>query len=157
MSRGVNKAIIVGRLGQDPETRYTTSGTAVCNLSVATSYKRGEEEQTEWHRVVMFSKLAEIAGQYLKKGGQVYIEGYLQTRKWQDQSGADRYSTEIVAQEMQMLGDSTGSNNRSQGNSTHNNDGTRKPPQRPPEESAPGGGQADDFDSIPFAPRHFLS
>jgi len=110
MSNGVNKVILVGHLGQDPVVRYTQSGSAVANLSVATteSWKDkntgNREEKTEWHRVVMFRKLAEIAGEYLKKGSQVYIEGKLQTRKWQDNSGNDRYTTEIVANEMQMLG-----------------------------------------------------
>lgn len=110
MARGVNKAIIVGTLGQDPEVRYTASGSAVANISVATNESwrdkaTGEaQERTEWHRIVMFGKLAEIAQQYLKKGSQAYFEGRIQTRKWQDQSGNDRYSTEIVANEMQMLG-----------------------------------------------------
>lgn len=113
-SRGVNKVIIVGNIGQDPETRYTPSGSAVTNLSVATSEvwkdkQTGQpQERTEWHRVVFFNRLAEIAGEYLKKGSKVYIEGSLRTRKWQDQQGQDRYSTEIVANEMQML-DSRGS------------------------------------------------
>jgi single-strand DNA-binding protein len=110
MARGINKVILVGNLGADPETRYTPSGTAVANIRVATteSWKdrqSGEQqERTEWHRIVMFNRLAEIAGEYLKKGSQVYIEGKLQTRKWQDQSGNDRYTTEVVANEMQMLG-----------------------------------------------------
>jgi len=106
----VNKAIIVGRLGQDPESRFMPSGDAVCNISVATgeSWKdkaSGEKkEHTEWHRVSFFGKLAEIAGQYLKKGSQVYIEGSLRTRKWQDKEGQDRYTTEIRADQMKMLG-----------------------------------------------------
>ena len=110
MARGINKVILVGNLGKDPEVRYTQSGSAVTNITVATSdswkdRQTGEQqERTEWHRVVFFSRLAEIAGEYLKKGSQVYIEGRLQTRKWQDQSGQDRYTTEIVANEMQMLG-----------------------------------------------------
>jgi len=110
MARGINKAIIVGTLGRDPEVKYTAGGSAVVNVSVATneSWKdktTGENvEKTEWHRIVIFGKLAEIAAQYLKKGSQVYFEGKIQTRKWQDQSGQDRYSTEIVANEMQMLG-----------------------------------------------------
>jgi single-strand DNA-binding protein len=108
--RGVNKAILVGTLGKDPEQRYTPNGNAVCNISVATSEQwkdkqTGEkQERTEWHRVSMFGKLAEIAGQYLRKGSQVYLEGKIQTRKWQDKEGKDRYSTEIVADQMQMLG-----------------------------------------------------
>lgn len=110
MARGVNKVILVGNLGQDPEIRYTGNQSAVANISVATTEswtdrQTGQKnERTEWHRVVMFGRLAEIAGEYLKKGSQVYLEGKLQTRKWQDQSGQDRYTTEIVANEMQMLG-----------------------------------------------------
>ena len=108
-TRGINKVIIVGNLGQDPETRYTPGGMAVTNVSIATSdswkdKQSGEmQEKTGWHRVVFFNRLAEIAGEYLKKGSKVYLEGRLQTRKWQDQSGQDRYTTEIVAGEMQML------------------------------------------------------
>ena len=116
-SRGVNKVILIGNLGQDPEIRYMPNGGAVANLSLATSEtwrdKQTNEmrEKTEWHRVVIFGKLAEIAGEYLKKGSQVYIEGALQTRKWQDQSCQDRYSTEIVVNiggSMQMLGGRNG-------------------------------------------------
>lgn len=107
--RGVNRVTIIGNLGRDPETRHQASGSAVTNCAIATSESwkdksTGEKkERTEWHRVVFFNRLAEIAGQYLTKGSKVYIEGKLQTRKWQDQSGADRYSTEIVATELQML------------------------------------------------------
>ncbi len=114
MPRGVNKVIIVGNLGNDPETRYMPSGTAVTNLSVATSRswkdrQSGEQkEHTEWHKVAMFDRLAEIAAEYLRKGSQVYIEGRLQTRKWQDKDGNDRWTTEIVANEMQMLGGRAG-------------------------------------------------
>ena len=110
MARGVNKVILVGNLGKDPEVRYMPNGNAVANITLATteSWKdkqSGEQqEKTEWHRLVMFRRLGEIAGEYLKKGSQVYIEGKLQTRKWQDNSGNDRYTTEIVANEMQMLG-----------------------------------------------------
>ena len=102
MARGVNRVILVGNLGQDPEIRYMPNGNAVANISVATSEtwkdkQTGEsKDKTEWHRVVIFGRLAEIAGEYLKKGSQVYIEGQLQTRKWQDQSGQDRYTTEVV-------------------------------------------------------------
>ncbi|RXJ71953.1 single-stranded DNA-binding protein [Veronia nyctiphanis] len=108
-SRGVNKVILVGNLGNDPEIRYLPNGGAVANLTVATSEtwrdkNTGEnKEQTEWHRIVMYRRLAEIAGEYLKKGSKVYLEGRLQTRKWQGQDGQDRYTTEIVANEMQML------------------------------------------------------
>ena len=107
--RGINKAIVLGNLGQDPETRYMPNGNAVTNISIATSeswkdkQSGQEQERTEWHRVVFFNRLAEIAGEYLKKGSKVYVEGSLRTRKWQDQSGADKYTTEIVASEMQML------------------------------------------------------
>ena len=109
----VNKVILVGNLGRDPETRYTTSGEAVTNVSIATTDtwkdKSGEkQERTEWHRVAFFGKLAEIAGEYLKKGSQVYVEGRLQTRKWQDKDGQDKYTTEIVADRMQMLGSRAG-------------------------------------------------
>ena len=110
MARGVNKVIVVGNLGNDPETRYMPSGSAVTNMTVATneSWKdkqTGEQkERTEWHKVAMFGRLAEIAAEYLRKGSQVYIEGKLRTRKWQGQDGQDRYTTEIIADEMQMLG-----------------------------------------------------
>ncbi|GAA6203783.1 MULTISPECIES: single-stranded DNA-binding protein [Thalassotalea] len=108
-SRGVNKVIIVGNLGQDPEVRFMPNGSAVANFTVATSEtwkdkQTGEQkEKTEWHRIVIYQRLAEIAGEYLKKGSKVYLEGRLQTRKWQNQQGADQYTTEIVANEMQML------------------------------------------------------
>ena len=110
MARGINKVILVGNLGADPETRYMPSGSAVTNLSVATSEtwkdkQTGEQkERTEWHKVAMFNRLAEIAAEYLRKGSQVYIEGKLRTRKWQDRDGNDRWTTEIIADEMQMLG-----------------------------------------------------
>jgi single-strand DNA-binding protein len=109
MSKGVNKVILIGNCGQDPETRHTPSGNAVTNLSIATSESwkdktTGEaQERTEWHRVVFFNRLAEIAEAYLKKGSKVYVEGSLRTRKWQDNNGQDRYTTEIVASSMQML------------------------------------------------------
>jgi single-strand DNA-binding protein len=114
MARGVNKVIIVGNLGKDPETRYMPSGSAVTNLSVATTeawkdkQSGDQQERTEWHKVAMFGRLAEIAAEYLRKGSQVYIEGKLRTRKWQDKEGKDRYTTEIVADEMQMLGSKGG-------------------------------------------------
>jgi single-strand DNA-binding protein len=109
----VNKVILVGNLGRDPETRYTTGGDPITNVSIATTDtwkdKNGEkQEKTEWHRVAFFGKLAEIAGEYLKKGSQVYVEGRLQTRKWQDKEGQDKYTTEIVADRMQMLGSRSG-------------------------------------------------
>jgi len=108
-SRGVNKVILVGNCGQDPETKFTANGAAVANLSIATSEvwkdkQTGQnQERTEWHRVVFFNRLAEIVGEYIRKGSKVYIEGSLRTRKWQDQNGQDRYTTEIVGNEMQML------------------------------------------------------
>ena len=147
-SRGVNKAILLGNLGNDPEVRYTASGSAVANVSLATTEQwkdreSGEQqEKTEWHRIVFFGRLAEIVGEYLRKGSQIYVEGRLQTRKWQDKDGNDKYTTEIVANEMQMLGGGGGS--RSGGGSTD---------QRPASESAPSKQPAggDDFDDdIPF-------
>ncbi len=110
MARGINKVILIGNLGNDPEVRYTAGGAAVTNISLATtdSWKDKEtgeqQDRTEWHRVVFFGRLAEIVGEYLRKGSQVYIEGRLQTRKWQDKDGNDKYTTEIIASEMQMLG-----------------------------------------------------
>lgn len=110
MARGINKVILIGNLGKDPEVRYTPSGLAVANITIATSEgwkdkQSGEmQEKTEWHRVVFYQRLAEIAGEYLRKGSKVYVEGRLQTRKWQDKNtGQDRYTTEIIASEMQML------------------------------------------------------
>ncbi|QEI11387.1 single-stranded DNA-binding protein [Cellvibrio japonicus] len=117
MARGINKVILIGNIGQDPEVKYMPSGGAVTNISVATSEtwkdkNTGQaQERTEWHRVVLFNRLGEIAGEYLRKGSKVYIEGSLRTRKWQGQDGSDRYTTEIVASEMQMLdgrGDNAG-------------------------------------------------
>ncbi|AZT82793.1 single-stranded DNA-binding protein [Marinobacter sp. NP-4(2019)] len=124
MARGVNKVILIGNLGQDPETRYTPNGNAVVNLNLATdeSYKDRQTGQmvpkTEWHRIVMFGKIAEVAGQYLRKGSKVYIEGKLQTRKWQGQDGQDRYTTEVVVDingQMQMLDSRGGEGGMSQG------------------------------------------
>lgn len=115
MARGINKVIIVGNLGADPEVRYMPSGGAVTNVTIATSEswkdkQTGEQQdRTEWHRVVFFNRLAEIAGEYLRKGSKVYVEGSLRTRKWQDQAGVERYTTEIVAAEMQMLDGKGGS------------------------------------------------
>ena len=148
MARGVNKAIIVGTLGQDPEVRYTANGSPVANISVATNENwkdrnTGEmQERTEWHRIVMFGRLAEIAQQYLKKGSQAYFEGRIQTRKWQDQSGNDRYSTEIVANEMQMLG-----GRGSGGAPMESGAGSSQSSSSPQRETAP---MDDGFDDIPF-------
>ena len=148
MARGVNKAIIVGTLGQDPDTKYTASGSPVVNISVATNEtwkdkQTGEaQERTEWHRIVMFGKLAEIAAQYLKKGSQAYFEGRIQTRKWQDQTGNDRYSTEIVADQMQMLGGKpAGSNAPARSTAEPAADASQANPATP---------LADGFDDIPF-------
>ncbi len=160
VSRGVNKAIIVGTLGKDPEVRYTAGGVAIANLSVATNEvwrdkQSGEnQERTEWHRISIFGKLAEIAQQYLKKGSHAYFEGRIQTRKWQDQSGNDRYSTEIVANEMQMLGGRSDTN-RSQGSSSHAESQTRQPAgsNRPMQDDDGPAKQPpldDGFDDIPF-------
>ncbi|MEE8321968.1 MAG: single-stranded DNA-binding protein [Gammaproteobacteria bacterium] len=114
MARGINKVILIGNLGNDPDIRYTAGGAAVANISLATAEswrdkESGEkQERTEWHRIVFFGRLAEIVGEYLRKGSQIYVEGRLQTRKWQDKEGNDRYTTEIVANEMQMLGSRSG-------------------------------------------------
>jgi len=145
MARGINKVILVGNLGADPETRYMPSGSAVTNLSVATSEswkdkQTGEQkDRTEWHKVAMFNRLAEIAAEYLRKGSQVYIEGKLRTRKWQDRDGNDRYTTEIIADEMQMLGGRGGGG----GSAPMNQD--------PGPSSSPPQAGPDDFDDdIPF-------
>jgi single-strand DNA-binding protein len=136
MARGVNKVIVVGNLGADPDTRYVPSGSAVTNLSIATSEswkdkQTGEQkERTEWHKVAMFGRLAEIAAEYLRKGSQVYIEGKLRTRKWQDKEGKDRWTTEIVADEMQMLGGRSGGGAPAMNESSRSNDsaGSNSPP-----------------------------
>ena len=148
MARGVNKVILVGNLGKDPEVRYMPNGNAVANITLATSEswkdkQTGEQkENTEWHRVVLFRRLGEIAGEYLKKGSQVYIEGKLQTRKWQDNSGNDRYTTEIVANEMQMLGGRGGG-----GSAGFSADSAPAQSSQP----APAAAAAGDFDDdIPF-------
>ncbi|NOR67989.1 MAG: single-stranded DNA-binding protein [Woeseiaceae bacterium] len=148
MARGINKVIIVGNLGGDPETRYMPSGSAVTNLTVATneSWKdkqTGEQkDRTEWHKVAMFNRLAEIAAEYLRKGSQVYIEGKLRTRKWQDKNGQDRWTTEIIADEMQMLGGRGGSGG---GSAPMSSDQDSGPPSTPPQ------ADPDDFDDdIPF-------
>jgi single-strand DNA-binding protein len=149
VSRGVNKAIIVGTLGQDPEIRYTANGGAVANVSVATNEEwkdksTGEkQERTEWHRIVIFGKLAEIVQQYLKKGAQAYFEGRIQTRKWQDNEGKDRYSTEIVAHEMQMLGGRSEGGQQQRPQPQQNTAHGRASPQQ----DAP---VDDGFDDIPF-------
>ncbi|KPV41082.1 single-stranded DNA-binding protein [Thiohalorhabdus denitrificans] len=158
-SGGVNKVILIGNLGRDPEIRYTTNGNAVANISLATTRRyRGrdgqQQEETEWHRVVMFSRLAEIAGEYLRKGSQVYIEGRLQTRKWQDNNGQDRYSTEVVANEMQMLGGG-GSGGGGRGGGGWDQSAPSDFDQTAPQGGGSGGGGQPDFDQdfeddIPF-------
>jgi single-strand DNA-binding protein len=153
MARGINKVIIVGNLGGDPETRYMPSGSAVTNLTVATneSWKdkaTGEQkDRTEWHKVAMFNRLAEIAAEYLRKGSQVYIEGKLRTRKWQDKSGQDRWTTEIIADEMQMLGGRGGAGGGGGGGgSAPMSSGQDSGPPSAPPQAGP-----DDFDDdIPF-------
>ena len=158
----VNKVILIGNLGKDPEVRYLPSGSAICNLTIATSRQSkdkvsGEkQEETEWHRVVMFDRLAEISGEYLKKGKSVYIEGRLRTRKWTDKEGVERYSTEIVAQEMTMLGgrDSGGgggggsADEGSGSNAARSAPGPRPAPSKPAAKSATGFDDMDD--DIPF-------
>ena len=159
MARGVNKVIIVGNCGQDPETRFMPSGGAVTNLSIATSESwkdkntGDQQERTEWHRVVFFNRLAEIAGEYVKKGSKLYVEGSLRTRKWQGQDGQDRYTTEIVASEMQML-DSRGSQ-QGGGMGDYSQQSAPQAPQQQalqqqaPQQQAPAGGFIND-DEIPF-------
>lgn len=159
-SRGVNKVILVGNLGQDPETRYMPSGGAVTNVNLATSESwkdknTGEmNERTEWHRVVFFNRLGEIAGEYLKKGSKIYVEGSLRTRKWQDKNGVDRYTTEIVGNEMQMLdsrggGEFGGGQSGGQGGGGPSG-GSSRPPQQQPAGPGPGGDPGIEDDDIPF-------
>ncbi|MEO6081226.1 MAG: single-stranded DNA-binding protein [Steroidobacteraceae bacterium] len=156
MARGVNKVILIGNLGQDPESRTTPGGTTVTNIRIATSESwkdktTGEmKEQTEWHGIVLWNRLGEIAAEYLKKGSQVYIEGRLQTRKWQDKQGNDRYTTEIVASEMQMMGSRGGGG----GGATQETRDTREAGGKgfapPPASERAGGAPADFDDDIPF-------
>jgi single-strand DNA-binding protein len=165
-SRGINKVIILGTLGQDPEVKYMPSGGAVCNLSLATSEQwndkaTGEKkEQTEWHRVVIFGKLAEVAGEYLRKGSQVYVEGKLRTRKWTDQSGVEKYTTEIVLQPMngvmQMIGGKSSDNGNQQSQQRQKSGSNQQSglgkPQQPSNTSKPPSNEPPmDFDDdIPF-------
>lgn len=141
-SRGVNKVILVGNVGQDPEVRYMPNGNAVANLSLATSESWKDQsgqlqERTEWHRLTMYRRLAEVAGEYLKKGSQIYVEGKLQTRKWQDQQGQDRYTTEVIVDQMQMLGGRTG-----QSEGGYQQQPQRQPAQQPQNQGFnQGGGQ----------------
>ena len=154
MARGVNKVILIGNLGQDPEVKYMPNGNAVANVTIATSESwkdknTGESvDKTEWHRVVFFRRLAEIVGEYLKKGSKVYIEGKLQTRKWQDKNGKDNWTTEIIANEMQMLDSRGGGSsdfNQSQGGGQQ-----QSAPQSAPSQAAPAPANNDFDDDIPF-------
>lgn len=152
MARGINKVILIGNLGKDPDTRYMPSGGAVTNITLATSeswkdkQSGQQQERTEWHNIVFFNKLAEIAGEYLKKGSKVYIEGSLRTRKWQDKSGNDRYTTEIVASDMQMLDSKSG------GSANFGSQSNEGGYQNSQQNSAPNSaGMDQDFDDdIPF-------
>lgn len=165
----INKVILIGNLGRDPEVRYTTNGGAVCNVSVATTRtwknkESGEKmEETEWHRVVFFDRLAEIAGEYLKKGRSVYIEGRLKTRKWQDKEGKDQYTTEVMATDMQMLGsregmggggsagDDEGGGYAERGAGARGGSAARPAPaSRPAPKAAPATGFDNMDDDIPF-------
>ncbi len=148
MARGVNKAIIVGNVGQDPEVRFLPSGVAVANISIATSEQWTDkqsgqkQERTEWHRCVLFDKLAEIAQQYVKKGSRLYVEGQIQTRKWQDQNGQDKYSTEIKVRDMQMLDSPSGGQQGGQPPQPQQPQqggqyGAPQPQQQPPQRQAP--------------------
>ena len=169
MARGINKVILVGNLGADPETRAMPSGTTVANLRIATSEswrdkQSGEQqERTEWHRVVLFGRLGEIAAEYLKKGSQVYIEGSLRTRKWQDKQGQERYSTEIVGNDMQMLGGRGGGgpgaegggfsrgSGQGAGSARSQSGGSGEPFPDYSQSGGPSGGEREDFDDdIPF-------
>ena len=151
----VNKVIIIGNLGRDPETRYMPEGGAITNISVATTDKwkdkNGEmQEKTEWHRVAFFGRLAEIAGEYLKKGSQVYVEGRLQTRKWQDKDGQDKYTTEIVANQMQMLGSRQGAGDRASAPAEAHEGGAARSSSKPASAKSPAGKFDDLEDDIPF-------
>lgn len=152
----VNKVILVGRLGKDPETRYMTSGEAVTNATMATSEnwkdKSGEkQERTEWHNLVFYRRLAEIAGEYLRKGSQVYIEGKIQTRKWQDKEGKDRYTTEIVVNEMQMLGSKSSGGGSFEVVENQSAPARSSAPASRPAAAAPAKSNFDNFDDdIPF-------
>lgn len=160
MARGINKVILVGNLGADPDTRYMPSGKAVTNIRIATSESwkdkqtGDQQERTEWHGIVLYDKLGEIAAEYLRKGSQVYIEGSLRTRKWQDKEGKDRFTTEIIARDMQMLGGRGGGGGSGGQGGASGGEEPRSRPSRPAQEerSAPppadeGGGFDDD---IPF-------
>jgi single-strand DNA-binding protein len=157
MARGINKVILIGNLGADPETRAMPSGTTVANLRVATSEswrdkQTGEQqERTEWHRVALFGRLAEVAGEYLRKGSQVYIEGSLRTRKWQDKQGNERYSTEIVGNDLQMLGGRGGAAAGMSGSPAAATAGSAGAPSYAEETAGGGSARSEEFDDdIPF-------
>ena len=159
MARGINKVILVGNLGKDPEVRYMPSGKAVTNFSIATSESwtdkstGDKQERTEWHNIVLFDKLGEIAAEYLRKGSQVYIEGSLRTRKWQDKEGKDRYTTEIVGRDMQMLGSRGGAGGGSGGGGFESRGGESRQsrPAAVENRSPPPAGDEGGFDDdIPF-------
>jgi single-strand DNA-binding protein len=157
MARGINKVILVGNLGADPETRSMPSGMNVANIRIATSEswkdkQSGEtKERTEWHSVALFGRLGEIAAEYLRKGSQVYIEGSLRTRKWQDKEGKDRYTTEIIANEMQMLGGRGGGAGMAGGSSSGGGSEARERYNPPEPAAAPAGNGPGDFDDdVPF-------
>ncbi len=162
MARGVNKVILVGNLGADPETRSMPSGMTVTNIRIATSESwkdkasGAQQERTEWHSVALFGRLGEIAAEYLRKGSQVFVEGKLRTRKWQDKSGADRFTTEIIADNMQMLGGrggSGGGGGAERSSASSSGFGASAPPRDDYDQSsapAPAGGKDDFDDDIPF-------
>ncbi|WP_275288825.1 single-stranded DNA-binding protein [Halomonas elongata] len=166
MARGINKVILIGNVGQDPEVRFTQGGTPVANIGLATSEtwtdknSGQKQEKTEWHRLILFRKLAEIAQQYVRKGSKLYVEGRLQTRKWQDQSGQDRYVTEIIVNDLQMLDSRQGQPQGSaQPQQQHSQSGYFDQQRQYQQQQAappnpPGGGDFDD--EIPFAPMHPL-
>lgn len=155
----LNKVMLIGNLGADPEVRYMPAGGAVVNITLATSMRwkdkqSGErKEATEWHRVVFFNRLAEVVGEYLKKGSQIYVEGRLQTRKWQDQNGQDRYTTEIVASEMHMLGSRSGGTAEFGGDQSHA--GYSAPSSKPANQSQHSAPQHDSGSSMPPAPPNY--
>ena len=159
MARGVNKVILIGTLGADPETRSMPSGTSVTNIRIATneSWKDkasgAQQERTEWHSIALFGRLGEIAAEYLRKGSQVFVEGKLRTRKWQDKTGNDRFTTEIIADNMQMLGGRAGGGSPATSGGADRGTGGGAPPRDDYDQSsapAPAGGKEDFDDDIPF-------
>lgn len=156
MARGINKVILVGNLGADPETRYMPSGKAVSNIRIATSESwcdkqtGDQQERTEWHSVVLYDKLGEIAAEYLRKGSQVYIEGSIRTRKWQDKEGKDRFTTEIIARDMQMLGGRGGAQGGMGSGGGSGGESRSRPPASDDRGAPPGGGEGGFDDDIPF-------